>query len=47
MVLGLKKWCGSARGGGAVVRDSRLAMRMAALDGAAERMQRDREERER
>jgi hypothetical protein len=37
VVLGLKKWCGSARGRGAAVRDSRLAMCTAMLDGAAER----------
>ena len=46
MVLGLKKWCGNARGEGAAVRDSRLAMRTTALDEAVERMQRDQEERE-
>jgi Sec-independent protein translocase protein TatA len=46
VVLGLKKWCGSARRGGAAVRDLRLVMRTAAPDEAAERTQRDREERE-
>ena len=36
-----KSLCGSARGGGATMQDSRLAMRTTAPDGAAERMQRD------
>ena len=43
----MKKWCGSARGDGAAMRDSRLAMRTTAPDRAAEGKQRDREERER
>ncbi len=43
----MKKWCGNARGGGAAVRDSRLAMRTTALDEVVERTQRDQEERER
>jgi hypothetical protein len=34
VVLGLKKWCDSARGRGVAVRDSRLAMCTAAPDGA-------------
>ena len=46
MVLGLKKWCSSARSRGAAVRDSRLAMCIAAPDEAGERTPRDREEKE-